>query len=797
MSMPFIWSRDALELLLDHPSEDVRQWAIVRIAELYPDTAGRLLSLAPSLSADCALLILYELGKLEIPISQPEPLLNAFHSFPQATVRELAGALLLSYGHDLPPDAIKPVAVSPFARVVSTTGPGFERALRLYQTSDQDNEHLLVGMAVACNFAGIFLAVQNDGTAKELSRTRKVMEKAWGCRLPALEHFSKPSQVLPTLDEALAGTIPDDATPWKKELLAELEQDRQRLAAMRRIAGERSSRWSEHEVAFFRAAIPCLRRNRVCAERIAQAGDAAGLWKALLMKPWRGVPGPGLLEFTRSLEPQELVASLESALAVDSAGIGSAFAVLNALATPGRIKLFTDILLDKEWGDLADIQAVEALKKAGPPAADYLVGRYGEMSETQRAEMPAVLDSFPTPGVVDFFLAHFEDYMRQPDPGEFLDSLERVGSSAFLPALLREWRAGEKGIGGAIKLIAAINNIHDAKIKEAVREIPANGKSPEELLRQPVRDFAFRCRSCGRTYHYDLKRVYIGKDDEPYIGDIIQCKGCGTVGESELTPLGRLAITAEMARIVSLAEEGAKREEALANTPLKLGIELRAQALGREVKSANEAYVLMKAAVEKSPGDADTQRRMGNVLRNGGRNDLALPYLLETVRLNPTDADAQFLAADVLVQQEKYREAVPHLEALVPLLRDSKMDEKHRRDMFSEFLHLTFAVEKETGHRVDIFPRPEIEGLSQSKEPVVVDVQSLDLSRPKDFEIIYQTFRRGRVPPKYLERREQAEDEEFEEPEKATPIVNPQKGVGRNDPCPCGSGKKYKRCCGR
>jgi len=21
--------------------------------------------------------------------------------------------------------------------------------------------------------------------------------------------------------------------------------------------------------------------------------------------------------------------------------------------------------------------------------------------------------------------------------------------------------------------------------------------------------------------------------------------------------------------------------------------------------------------------------------------------------------------------------------------------------------------------------------------------------------------------------------------------------VGRNDPCPCGSGKKYKRCCGK
>jgi len=27
------------------------------------------------------------------------------------------------------------------------------------------------------------------------------------------------------------------------------------------------------------------------------------------------------------------------------------------------------------------------------------------------------------------------------------------------------------------------------------------------------------------------------------------------------------------------------------------------------------------------------------------------------------------------------------------------------------------------------------------------------------------------------------------------PYVNPHKGVGRNDPCPCGSGKKFKKCC--
>ena len=31
---------------------------------------------------------------------------------------------------------------------------------------------------------------------------------------------------------------------------------------------------------------------------------------------------------------------------------------------------------------------------------------------------------------------------------------------------------------------------------------------------------------------------------------------------------------------------------------------------------------------------------------------------------------------------------------------------------------------------------------------------------------------------------------------KGTPIKN-DKRIGRNDPCPCGSGKKYKNCCGK
>ena len=30
-----------------------------------------------------------------------------------------------------------------------------------------------------------------------------------------------------------------------------------------------------------------------------------------------------------------------------------------------------------------------------------------------------------------------------------------------------------------------------------------------------------------------------------------------------------------------------------------------------------------------------------------------------------------------------------------------------------------------------------------------------------------------------------------------TPVVNKDPKVGRNDPCTCGSGQKYKNCCGK
>ncbi len=45
--------------------------------------------------------------------------------------------------------------------------------------------------------------------------------------------------------------------------------------------------------------------------------------------------------------------------------------------------------------------------------------------------------------------------------------------------------------------------------------------------------------------------------------------------------------------------------------------------------------------------------------------------------------------------------------------------------------------------------------------------------------------------------RDMADQQAAAAPQKVKQIVREQIRVGRNDPCPCGSGKKFKKCCGK
>lgn len=85
--------------------------------------------------------------------------------------------------------------------------------------------------------------------------------------------------------------------------------------------------------------------------------------------------------------------------------------------------------------------------------------------------------------------------------------------------------------------------------------------------------------------------------------------------------------------------------------------------------------------------------------------------------------------------------------------------------------------------------------LKSIKEDTVV---TLDI----DFKKLYLNMQKAKAPWLYkLEEWDNIipldERKQIEKDYKQSLIAVSNKTVGRNDPCPCGSGKKYKKCCGR
>ncbi len=744
----FIWSPEAIEGLLSHPSGDVREWAIFRAIDLYPEILGEhILALLPSLPEDLSFSILRHLADRNEPIADMAPLVSLAGDEGRPKVQTLAGALLLRSGYALLPREMELTSASHYPDIVGATEGGFALVLQAYSELGAGGP-ILDGLADLFGFADLYGDLAEAEGKKEIRQIADYFRRIWGSKIPSLEKLRQSADILSCLEQALREPMPEERTPWKGGLLGELEHDRIRLAALFEIAKGRVHEWTKEEIGFFLACVLCLYRNRECHRRLAEADDISGLWKALLMKPWHGVPGKALEDFLLSQEPDLLLRTLSRGLTQEYSHASYAFTLTNLLGIPGRFKLFLDVLGDEDQEGFLVEEAGKALKEGGLPACQYIIEHYPQMSPRLRTLILPVLASFPTPEVVDFCLEHFEEYMCSDWPFEFVDSLGVIASPRFLPPLLKEWKEGEIRVGRTIRLISQICKVRTKQIRRVVRDVEKRKWRPGE----PISLFPLRCSKCKHTYHYDLKQIYFNKNGSPIIGDVIQCKGCGSIESYEINADTLLNISAELSRILALKGEGKEVPEL--DTPLVLGELLHGiKVLGKKVRDVREAYHLLADAIERHPQEAGLHRRMGNLLRNGGRPDLALPYYLKAVELDPNDVDSYCSIAEVLVDQRRYGEAIPYLKRLIPLCREAKMDERLRRNIFSALLELVYIVQEKTGHRLELFPLAKGEDV-KAKGPVTLYFGSVDPSDPEDFELLYYVFRHGKIPRNWSKRLE-------------------------------------------
>jgi len=97
------------------------------------------------------------------------------------------------------------------------------------------------------------------------------------------------------------------------------------------------------------------------------------------------------------------------------------------------------------------------------------------------------------------------------------------------------------------------------------------------------------------------------------------------------------------------------------------------------------------------------------------------------------------------------------------------------------------------GKKGKLFDGKKTARLGTEKRPAVVNVQTEE--RRKEIALLFEEH-----DWKYIVEVEPGKPEDITELEILLNPTKPkiaEKKVGRNEPCPCGSGNKYKKCCGK
>lgn len=98
------------------------------------------------------------------------------------------------------------------------------------------------------------------------------------------------------------------------------------------------------------------------------------------------------------------------------------------------------------------------------------------------------------------------------------------------------------------------------------------------------------------------------------------------------------------------------------------------------------------------------------------------------------------------------------------------------------------------------YKRESFELFTEMLENLKIDVinilSKVQVRAEEDVEKVEEQHRKSENSPRQYQH-EEAEHVGGEAPQNATAMARSEPKVGRNDPCPCGSGQKYKQCCGK
>lgn len=443
-----------------------------------------------------------------------------------------------------------------------------------------------------------------------------------------------------------------------------------------------------------------------------------------------------LTEHLKQFEPAAVASGLIERLqasANDYGGIHIADAMAE-LKYPEFIDSLIDAIGDDK-GDFLCEPAQKALIEIGGKAQTALIERWDQLDGAQQIYGVSVIETIGGQAAADFVVARFAELLE--------DGTERACELAvalpdprLLDLLKAELRRKQGLIDRAFYIVARLLDYQDAELEAAGLSAMADYERSKQL---------FQSWSSGvlpRTDHLSLE---------------LACPNCGAVNRYRAKGV---IVGKSEERACLLADEfpcascGAEVEftftpmalAAVTAELLKLQISEYADdidqplvrtldcSLGGKVMPASEALSTVRTRLALNPDSAKDWLMLGNLLAPLSRPKAALKAYRKAAQWAPAAIDAQFILADMLANSDQLDEAFGILQSAL----------EHKQQWV--FL---IAV-SDFGH---------------------------------EFAELYNYLRRelGKNALPLLH----------------ASILTPPKKPGRNDPCPCGSGKKYKKCCGR
>jgi tetratricopeptide (TPR) repeat protein len=308
------------------------------------------------------------------------------------------------------------------------------------------------------------------------------------------------------------------------------------------------------------------------------------------------------------------------------------------------------------------------------------------------------------------------------------------------------------------------------------------------------------CGACGASGRYKVGTVTldptIARSRDPDAIDkaagfteYFRCRKCGTGGPWKLPHETRAYVTALM-----LAAESGGRD-----VPLFLGF--TATFDGHVMRYATEGEAHLKELIDREPERGFLWTRLGNLYSHAGDSKRARGAYDRALELDPKDIEAHSMLGQLLVEAGRPLEAVPNWHAVLKYARDARQVKRElRRELVRGAIECLLEAHARSKGKTDLLPLMDPEELEKrtKDEPLVLELHEVDLASEKGINelcdmLLQPPRRRGRGLFGHRGTRAPDAPDDWA----AAPMRGEALTVGRNQPCPCGSGHKYKKCCGR